>query len=191
MVTLLPGAYHVSHSGEEILLHTLLGSCVAACLYDPIADIIGMNHFLLSSSRYAKDLKYTETEAGRYGVHAMELLINKMLQHGARKNRLRAKAFGGASIMQSTIKDNFLNVGEVNTRFIKNFLATENIPLLASDLNGYQGRVIFFSSQTFSVDVRKIARSNLNQVSDKEYNYWKKTIAQKQARAARNVELWE
>jgi len=156
IVTLRPGEFYVSNPGENILLHTLLGSCVAACLYDPEIDLVGMNHFLLSGHQYSRQLKYTESEAGRYGVQSMELLINAMLNRGAEKKRLRAKAFGGAKILNNGNKDNFLCVGEVNSRFIIDFLNNEKIPLVSQNLNGHQGRIVFFSSQTYVIDMCKI-----------------------------------
>jgi len=82
-----------------------------------------MNHFLLSNRRYAKNLPVCLSEAGRYGIHAMELLINEMLQKGAKRGNLRAKAFGGGTMHGvSTTQDNFFCVGEVNVRFIREFL---------------------------------------------------------------------
>lgn len=191
IVTLYPGEYRVSQPGEEVLLHTLLGSCVAACLYDPVADVVGMNHFLLSNRRYARNMHFTETEAGRYGIHSMELLINKMIKNGAAKSRIHAKAFGGCSNFSNNDSDNFHCVGDVNSKFIRDFLNEEDVPLIASDLGGYQGRVIYFSSQSFAVSVRKIARKNLDAVTSKEYRYWKKSVKEKTSAPGVDLELWE
>lgn len=83
-VTLFPGEIYVTN--KELVLTTLLGSCVSACLYDPINKVFGMNHFLLAHRQYSQSVPLCLTEAGRYGVHAMELLINKMLQLGVKKN---------------------------------------------------------------------------------------------------------
>src|SRR5665647_2303892 len=77
-VTLEPGELFASR--EPVTISTLLGSCVAACLYDPVNNVVGMNHFLLSSRRYSRDLPNFISEAGRYGIHAMELLINEMMR---------------------------------------------------------------------------------------------------------------
>jgi chemotaxis protein CheD len=192
VVTLYPGEFRVNRAAEKVLLHTLLGSCVSACLYDPKARVVGMNHFLLSSQRYAKNMTYTRTEAGRYGIHSMELLINEMLKAGADRGRLQAKAFGGATIMKEQGQDNFFCVGQINMRFIQDFLANEKIPLVASDLGGNQGRVIFFDSESFSVDVRKIVKTAMGEIADAERRHWKKRISQRAEAAARgSVELWD
>ena len=157
-VVLSPGEYFVSR--EELVISTLLGSCVAACLWDEPNRIIGMNHFLLASRHYAKNESLCHTEAGKYGIHSMELLINGMMKLGARRENLKAKAFGGASmIVDRTRRDNFVCVGEVNSRFIVEFLKTDGIPLVASDLGGDVGRVIHFFSDDFSVYFRRMEKS--------------------------------
>lgn len=110
-VTIHPGEFYVTR--KHLIISTLLGSCVAACLYDPVNKVAGMNHFMLSNKRYSRDMPTCITEAGRYGVNAMELLINKMLNTGAEKKHLRAKAFGGGSLLplKSQPKSNFLCAG--------------------------------------------------------------------------------
>ncbi|HBA54772.1 MAG TPA: chemotaxis protein CheD, partial [Syntrophorhabdus aromaticivorans] len=166
-ITLYPGDYHVSK--QNVIVSTLLGSCVSACLYDPVTRIIGMNHFLLSSKRYAKDMPVHLTEAGRYGVHAMELVINDMLKLGAKRHNLKAKAFGGGAVLETAPGfDNFLCVGEVNCRFIMEFLKNDGIPLVSYDLGGQTGRVIRFSSHDFSVLVRKIKVTTTSKLVQKE-----------------------
>ena len=101
--TIDPGEYHVA-SGN-VVISTLLGSCVAACLWDPVKRLIGMNHFLLANQRYSKSLSVIQSEAGRYGIHAMELLINAMLKAGADRANLQAKAFGGGNVLQNLYKN--------------------------------------------------------------------------------------
>jgi chemotaxis protein CheD len=188
-VYLYPGDYCVS--GEEIVIATTLGSCVSACLYDPIQRIVGMNHFLLSSRRYSKSLPYYRTEAGKYGIHAMELVINGMLALGARKSNLQCKSFGGASLFRQTPGvDNFLCVGEVNERFIRAFLCEEGIPLVRDDLGGEQGRVIRFYADDFSVYVKKI-RSTVNiKLGAMERQYWQSAI-ERQEKTTPLADLWE
>jgi chemotaxis protein CheD len=174
-ITIHPGEYYVSD--KDVVISTLLGSCIAACLYDPINRISGMNHFLLSNKRYARNMPVCITEAGRYGIHAMEMLINGMLKLGAKRENLRAKAFGGGSLLPSTNRtDNFLCVGEVNCRFIVEFLKNDGIPLIASDLGGDRGRVIRFSSDDYSVRRRKIAKSKIPDIQQNEKQFWIKSI---------------
>ncbi len=187
-VQIYPGEQFVTRG--DIILSTLLGSCVAACLYDPVSKVIGMNHFLLANHRYPKDMDLIQSQAGRYGIHAMELLINEMLKQGAKKHRLQAKAFGGGNVLK-TSKDtpNFLCVGSVNTRFIQEFLENEKIPLVASNLGGDLGRVIHFFSSDYSVLVKKIQKTTTAEVVNKERNFWLQSINNKQAQKM-DIDLW-
>jgi chemotaxis protein CheD len=132
-VKVLPGEYYVAD--EEILIVTVLGSCIAACLWDRVAHIGGMNHFMLPDG--------DGTEAfGRYGSYAMELLINEMLKGGARRENLQAKIFGGGQVMQNFTT---LNVGERNTKFVQDYLQTERIPIVSKDvLDIYPRKVCYF-----------------------------------------------
>lgn len=188
-ITLDPGEYHATK--EPLILSTLLGSCVSACLYEPQSGIIGMNHFLLSNRRYAKDMPLCITEAGRYGVHSMELLINTMIKLGAKRSNLHAKAFGGASILVRTNENsNFLCVGEVNVRFIKEFLLNEGIKLVSSDLGGSLGRVIHFFPNDYSVYMKKIQKTT-KELYERDKKLWKTSINQRETENQdNNVDLW-
>ena len=188
-VTIHPGEYFAF--GGNVIISTLLGSCVAACLYDPATRIVGMNHFLLSNKRYTRSMQICLSEAGRYGVHAMELLINDMLKLGAKKANLRAKAFGGSSLWTFLKRpDNFLCVGEVNCRFITEFLRKDGIPLAASDLGGDRGRVIRFSSLDYSVLLRRIGKPGAPDLAKDERKYWLKLMNQQQKKTT-EPEIWE
>ena len=150
-----PGEYYVTTDDEYI--STLLGSCVAACLWDPINHVVGMNHFLLANKRYSHNTAVIASEAGRYGINAMELLINAMLHKGAKKHNIRAKAFGGGNVIKNSITgDNFFAVGEVNSRFISEFSINEHIPMESSHLGGDSGRLIHFDASDFSVYMKRI-----------------------------------
>jgi chemotaxis protein CheD len=174
-VTLEPGELFASR--EPVTISTLLGSCVAACLYDPVNKVVGMNHFLLSSQRYSRDLPNFLSEAGRYGIHAMELLINEMMHIGAERRRISAKIFGGATILQrSGSVGNFFCVGEVNCRFIREFLAEERIPIIAQELGGEKGRVIHFSNGDYAVYLRKIEHSSSERIAQRDRSCWLKAI---------------
>jgi chemotaxis protein methyltransferase CheR len=111
---------------EPMLVSTLLGSCVSACLYDPIARVSGMNHFMLP--------KVLDDERGsaRFGIHAMELLINELMQLGAQRARLRGMAFGGASVNRALGS----TVAQQNADFVRQFLTREQIPLVCERLGG-------------------------------------------------------
>jgi chemotaxis protein CheD len=190
-VHLHPGEYFAS-SGRVGIISTILGSCVSACIFDPVCNVFGMNHFLLSSKRYSRDLPYYETDAGRYGIQAMELLLNRMLSLGARRQNLKAKAFGGASILPSLSRPgNYLCVGEVNVRFIREFLKLEDIPLVSEDLGGNLGRIVRFHGNDFSVYVKKIQSSlRSKEISTQEGKYWKKQITQQDVKKP-DISIWE
>lgn len=130
----LEGQYLVSDD-PDLVMTTVLGSCVAACLRDPIARIGGMNHFLLPG-----DTRKAEgREAERYGVHLMELLVNGLMSRGAHRGRLEAKLFGGArTIFKSS------DVGEMNGAFAERFLKKEGIAIIGGSLGGKSGRRVEF-----------------------------------------------
>ena len=143
---------HVLQGGLEICLtpqeelHALLGSCVAACLRDPVLRIGGMNHFLLPGAT---------TDSGssiRYGAHAMEVLINSLMREGARRDRLEVYLFGGAKVMKG-----LPHIGESNCTFARQFVRDEGLRLTHTDLGGQQGRRIRFKPATGEYHVSLIA----------------------------------
>ena len=127
-------------SREGAVVYTLLGSCIAVCLRDPVAHVGGMNHFMLPASVEGQQ------DNARYGVQAMELLINACMKQGADRNRLEAKVFGGGHVLR--VRENADNVPRSNIRFALAFLQTEGIPIASRDLGGYVGREIYFFTDT-------------------------------------------
>jgi chemotaxis protein CheD len=121
----------------NIVLTSILGSCVACCLHDPIARVGGMNHFLLPGDESSGD------DSLRYGVNSMELLINGLLRRGARRDRLEAKLFGGARVLAG-----LSDVGAQNAAFARRFLKEEGIPCIGESLGGNQARRVRFSPTT-------------------------------------------
>lgn len=187
-ITIGPGEYYATD--KKVIISTLLGSCVSACLYDPYNRIIGMNHFMLSGRYHRRDVPFYVTDAGRYGVHSMELLINEMMKLGADRSKLHAKAFGGGSVLMAddSVNCDFFAIGDVNAQFIMEFLQNEKIPLISSDLGGVSGRVIYFDARDFSVHVRKIKRT-IKAITRKEEQYWKTTV-DRQKKPVTYVDLW-
>ena len=187
-IRILPGEYHVTT--ENIIITTLLGSCVSACLYDTVQGVMGMNHFLLSSKRYSRDIPILLSEAGRYGINSMELLINDMIKLGAKKKHMQAKVFGGANVMERACgDDSFFCVGDVNCRFIKGFLQAERIPITASDLGGSFGRVINFSYGDFSVFARKIKKTKTIKLEKEDRVFWVKSIEENESKSGK-TDFW-
>jgi chemotaxis receptor (MCP) glutamine deamidase CheD len=141
-------------SAQPGLVKTLLGSCVAVCLHDPVARIGGMNHILLPAAEDGR-------KAARFGVHAMELLINALMQLGADRHGLVAKAFGGANVLACLRPP---TVGDKNVQFVRCFLEAERIPLRAQRLGGLDPVEVRFRSDTgqaFVHSVNGLPLSNL------------------------------
>ncbi len=131
-IHVIQGEHYVTDD-PEVMLTTILGSCVAACMRDPEAGIGGMNHFLLP------DTNDRAGTAMRFGAHAMELLINDILRRGGKRHRLEAKLFGGGRMF-----DGLTDVGEANASFAERFLKDENVPVLGGSLRGGQARRVQF-----------------------------------------------
>lgn len=147
-VKVLPGEYFVSN--EDLVIMTVLGSCIAACIWDGKARAGGMNHFMLPDGDGSDG-------AGRYGSYAMELLINEMLKKGARRESMQAKIFGGAQVMAGFTT---LNVGERNTKFVLDYLATERIPVVSQDVLDIHPRKVCFFPLTGKALVKRLAHSH-------------------------------
>lgn len=170
-----PGELYVSNKQEVI--STLLGSCVAACLYDPVNKIIGMNHFLLAYKHHSYDKPVIESEEGRYGMQSMELLINAMMAKGASRLNLKAKCFGGGDVLRIRGEPGGRkSVGGVNIDFIREFLKCEKIPLIGSSLGGNFGRNVHFVGSDYSVFVKMIGETQKAKLEREERIYWKKNI---------------
>ena len=134
--TIIQGQVDVSDE-PDLVISTTVGSCVAACLYDPWRGIGGMNHFLLPDSPSGPGGH--ESRSLRYGVNLMELLINGLLSRGASRSCLRAKVFGGARITRG-----LTDAGPRNADFVERFLEHEGIPLVGGSLRGTEGRRVQF-----------------------------------------------
>ena len=111
-----PGEFY--YTDKNMLIVTVLGSCISACIRDNVSGIGGMNHFMLPDSASA-DRDSPVSESKRYGTYAMEVLINQLLRNGARRENLEAKIFGGGNVIKSFTTT---NVGERNAVFVKKFL---------------------------------------------------------------------
>lgn len=160
---IFPGQYFVTD--RDIVLVTVLGSCVAACVRDETAGVGGMNHFLLPQT--GGDASPANRSA-RYGSYAMEVLINQLIRHGARKQTMEAKVFGGGNVLpdlRSTA------VGESNARFIVEYLRKEGIRVAAQDLLDDCARKIYFFPATGRVLVKKLRHLHNDTVLAREQDY--------------------
>lgn len=148
-VKVLPGEFFVADN--DVVLSTVLGSCVAACIWDRSAGIGGMNHFMLPDDGGTFD---PAGVAGRYGGFAMERLINELLKRGARKAFFEAKVFGGGHVMSNFT----VRVGQRNADFVLSFLRTEGIEVAAQDLLDVHARRVAFFAATGRVLCKRLAR---------------------------------
>lgn len=157
-----PGEFYATTEDEVIV--TVLGSCVSACLLDPVGLVGGMNHFMLPEDRIrtGNDAFYS----ARYGVAAMELLINELLRLGARKDRLVAKVFGGGQVMKG-----MSDIGARNAEFVRDFLSQEAIPIWSEDLGDTFARKVYFFPHTGQVLQRRIEQLNNDTLLNRERDF--------------------
>ena len=148
-VKVLPGQYYAGTGDGSIC--TVVGSCVSTCLWDPFERIGGMNHFMLPGDHSSAASPWGLP--ARFGIYAMELLINEMIHLGADRRRLVAKVFGGAQVLQGF---DTLDVGAMNSKFVINFLKEEGIELQAQDLLGTWPRKLHFFPATGKVQMKRL-----------------------------------
>ncbi len=149
-LTVLQGQARVS-AGPRVEFSTVLGSCVATCLFDPEEQVGGMNHFLLAEPPASSGADAVDEH---YGVYLMELLINEMLANGAHKNRLRAHLYGGANLHPGMAA-----IGTANAAFARTFLLRERITLVREDLGSNTARRVDFRPASGMVRCRSVANT--------------------------------
>ena len=178
-----PGAWSVE---SEKPLSTLLGSCVAVCLFDPALKIGGINHFMLPEMGRSK---YGDVDSLLSGNFAMEALLNALLGRGARKPRLQAKAFGGGTIIDSDASAP--NIGMRNASFAKEWLQREGIPLLSSDFLGpWSRKIIFLPFNGEAFCKRLVTNMATASVIAREERTYAETLLQKPKAVDKKIELF-
>lgn len=161
---ILPGEYYVTT--RDMLIVTVLGSCVSACIRDRATGIGGMNHFMLPESD--NDPNNPLSTSTRYGSYAMEMLINHLMKLGGRRQNLEAKVFGGGNVIKGFTS---ANVGARNSDFVLQYLDTENIPVVAQDLLDIYPRKVYFFPKTGRVLVKKLRSMHNDTVYERERDY--------------------
>ncbi|WP_321879593.1 chemoreceptor glutamine deamidase CheD [Paraburkholderia bannensis] len=188
-VKLLPNEFFTTN--EDMVLVTVLGSCVAACIQDRTAGIGGMNHFMLpDDGADAAHTLHAASDAMRYGAYAMEMLINELIKAGGRRERFEAKVFGGAAVLAGMTT---MNIGDRNSAFVRRYLATESIRITAEDLQGSHPRKVAFLPRTGQVMVKKLRLSQETSVAEREQQLAQQSAearAERLARARARVELF-
>ncbi|MEM1432538.1 MAG: chemoreceptor glutamine deamidase CheD [Pseudomonadota bacterium] len=159
----LPGQFYVSNQDESIA--TVLGSCIAACVRDPVAGIGGLNHFMLPVGNEARADSWGEGSSAmnRFGNFAMEALINTVIKNGGLKSRLEVKLFGGARVL-----DIATDVGETNISFVEQYVLAEGLNVLSRDLGADYARKILFEPRSGRARMRRLRDSYVNYVAVKE-----------------------
>lgn len=160
-----PGEYY--YTDKDMVIVTVLGSCVSACIRDSISGIGGMNHFMLPDSA-AADKDSPVSESMRYGTYAMEVLINQLLRNGARRENLEAKIFGGGNVLKSFTT---MNVGDRNAIFVRKFLKEERIRVISEDLLDIYPRKVYYFPKTGRVLVKKLKNMHNDTLVQREEAY--------------------
>ncbi|MBR8133588.1 chemoreceptor glutamine deamidase CheD [Burkholderia ambifaria] len=181
-VKLLPNEFYTT--SEDMVLMTVLGSCVAACLHDPLAGIGGMNHFMLPDD--GADAGAAASDSMRYGAYAMEVLINELIKAGGRRERIEAKVFGGAAVLAGMTT---INIGDRNADFVRRYLALERIRITAEDLQGVHPRKVAFMPRTGRAMVKKL-RLQVPGVTEREAALAREADRVRAGRQRAHVELF-
>jgi chemotaxis protein CheD len=161
---ILPGEYY--YTPKDMLIVTVLGSCVSACIRDRVSGLGGMNHFMLPDG--GSDTNSPVSASMRYGTYAMEVLINDLLKSGARRDNMEAKVFGGGAVLRGFTA---INVGERNADFVMSYLKTEKIRVVAEDLNDIYPRKVYFFPRTGKVLVKKLMQTHNDTLAKRELDY--------------------
>lgn len=164
-VKIFPGQHYVTQDPEEMLV-TVLGSCVAACVRDPVAGVGGMNHFMLPESAADGGGWGKATGSLRYGNFAMEKLINDILKQGGRRHRLEVKVFGGGRVLNIGA-----GIGERNVEFVESYLAAEGLPIAARHLLGNYPRRVHYFPLTGKVYMQELRRQEDIALIETEASY--------------------
>ena len=163
-VKILPGEYYVTT--RDMALVTVLGSCVAACIYDRNQTIGGMNHFMLpDKKRTGSDVLSLST---RYGVYAIEIMINELLKMGAKRNSLEAKVFGGGNVLRGFTVN---KIGHNNAAFVIEYLRKEGIRIAAQDLLDIYPRKVYYFPRSCRVLVKQLREVHNDTIIEREQKY--------------------
>jgi chemotaxis protein CheD len=161
---ILPGEFYFT--GKDMLIVTVLGSCVSACIRDRVTGVGGMNHFMLPDG--GADTDNPVSASMRYGTYAMEVLINELLKAGAKRENMEAKVFGGGNVLRGFTA---INVGERNAKFVLDYLRAERMRVIAEDLNDIYPRKVYFFPKTGKVLVKKLKVEHNDTLRKREQDY--------------------
>jgi len=164
VASILPGEFFVS--GQPMVVYTVLGSCISACIRDPISGVGGMNHFMLPEPNEHRSGDAWGGESTRYGSFAMEQLINGILKRGGMKHRLEVKLFGAGRIYEGNI-----DVGARNIKWVLRYLKDEGFTVARSDLGDVFPRKVYYFTNSGRVLMKKIEQVKNATIYDRETEY--------------------
>lgn len=162
IASILPGEFFVSP--EPMIVYTVLGSCISACIRDPIAGVGGMNHFMLPKPEHASHDSWREST--RYGSYAMESLINEIIKRGGLKSRLEIKLFGAGKIYEGNI-----DVGASNAKWVIGYLKSEGLATVKTDLGDVFPRKVYYFTDSGRVLMKKIEHVKNRTIFERENEY--------------------
>ncbi|HPO50125.1 MAG TPA: chemotaxis protein CheD [Spirochaetota bacterium] len=173
VISIGPGEYYTTN--QDVIIQTVLGSCVAVCLFTEADDFCGMNHFMLPGDVSKNNIE--DCDAGRYGMYSMEILINSLLKKGVDKKLIKAKVFGGGNVIdfKTAMKS---RVGDNNVTFILAFLEEEKIPIVSNHLGGDNARKILFFQEDKRVLLKKINKTEAFNTVKEEIEYNKSIVSE-------------
>ncbi|MFQ5660845.1 MAG: chemoreceptor glutamine deamidase CheD [Gammaproteobacteria bacterium] len=164
-----PGQYYVTGSEETIV--TVLGSCISACIRDPIAGVGGMNHFMLPVSNGGNGDDTNAAipgNAARYGNYAMEHMINDILKHGGQRRHLEVKICGGGRVLKNM---KMIDIGRKNIDFVRDYLKTEGLTLLAEDVGDIYPRKVQYTPATGTMKIKRLRSMHNDTIVQREITY--------------------
>jgi len=171
---ILPGEYYVTVNDE--LITTVLGSCVSACIRDPLFGIGGMNHFMLPANKRDNGTQWGNdpiSSATRYGNFAMEHLINGILTNGGSRKNLEVKIFGGGRIISK-----MTDIGINNINFVREYIETESLNLIAENVGDIYPRKIMYDPKTGKVKMKKLRSLHNDTIISREDSYLNEIVAE-------------
>ncbi len=173
MIIIYPGEFYVS---AQDVIATVLGSCIAVCIKDKKTGIAGMNHFMLPGDVRSEDMFMSSS--AKYGMFAMEQLINEMIKRNGSKRDFEAKVFGGGHVLNFRKTDG--NVPESNIEFVRAFLNMEQISIVKEDVGGYSGRKILYFPDTAKVLLKRLESTVDSKIIQAEQTYKTKIFKEKE-----------
>ena len=180
IASILPGEFFVSR--EPMVVYTVLGSCISACIRDPIVGVGGMNHFMLPEPKEAAHDSWGEST--RYGSYAMESLINEILKRGGLKRRLEIKLFGAGKIYEGNI-----DVGANNAKWVIGYLKSEGLAAIKTDLGDVFPRKVYYFTDSGRVLMKRIERVKNQTIFERENEYAAR-IKQREQQPVEDVTLF-